>query len=228
MTGIYMIRFGDDEHAHYYIGQSADIERRKKEHVRELRNRTHPNLYMQNVFNKYGEESMTFEVLCECSEDKLDELEEYYIYTMYAFVEDNVHGLNLTTGGNGIRNHAEETKQKISKAHKGKVLSEEVKQKLSKALTGKVVSDKTKQKISETKKGHVFSKETIQKMRNNPKKSKPVLCVELDKIFPSVMEAMRFMQETYGKSPNIGESIRGRRKTAGGFHWEYCSLKEAM
>ena len=37
MTGIYMITFVSDENAYYYIGQSADIKKRKRKHLNELR-----------------------------------------------------------------------------------------------------------------------------------------------------------------------------------------------
>ena len=60
-----------------------------------------------------------------------------------------------------------ETKQKISKVHKGKKLTREHKQKLSKATKGRKLSKKWKQKIGEAMKGRKrmpFSKETKQKM----------------------------------------------------------------
>ena len=51
------------------------------------------------------------------------------------------------------KNHTEETKKRISKANKGKVISEETKVKMSIAGKGKPKSDETKAKISQTKKG---------------------------------------------------------------------------
>lgn len=163
MTGIYMIRFGDDENMHFYIGQSAKIEKRKRQHLSELRNGIHKNPYMQRAYNKYGEESMTFEVLCECAEDKLNELEEYYIYTMQTFVDDNPQGMNLNTGGGG-RNMSDKTRAKISEVTKGKKRSAEARAKMSEANKGKKHSPETKAKMSEAKKGKKLSAETKAKI----------------------------------------------------------------
>lgn len=186
MTGIYMIRFGDDENAHFYIGQSVDIGQRKRQHLSELRNGIHVNPYMQSVFNKYGEKSMTFEVLCECVEEKLNELEEYYIYTMCTFVGDNSYGLNLNTGGGGHniseetraklseakkgntfhkgKKHSAETIAKMSEAHKSKNLSAETIAKMREAAKDKKHSEETRAKISEANKGRKLSDETRAKM----------------------------------------------------------------
>ena len=62
------------------------------------------------------------------------------------------------------KHHTEETKQKLSKIHKGKVLSEETKRKLSIANQGKTISDWQKQRISEFNKGKIVSQESKKKM----------------------------------------------------------------
>lgn len=244
MTGIYMITFGNDENAHYYIGQSVALERRKNDHLNKLKNGTHENTYMQRVFNKYGEKSMTFEILCKCSADKLDELEEYYIFTMQTFVGDGMRGLNLNTGGNGNHNISEETRKKMSEAKRMRIVTAETKAKLSKLHKGKPLSEEHKQKISEALKGtghlkgkgtghlkgKTLSEEHKQKI-SETRRRKPVLCVELGKTFHSIEEASRFMEKEFGLAAHglaahVSEILNGRRKTAGGFHWEHCSPKE--
>lgn len=91
---------------------------------------------------------------------------------------------NLTDGGEGASGftHSEEAKQRMSKAHLGKILSketrqrmsevhmgkkhtEETKQKIGKIHKGKVISEKTKQRMSKVQKGKVTSEETKQKLR---------------------------------------------------------------
>ena len=47
---------------------------------------------------------------------------------------------------------------------------------------------------------------------------KKVLCVELEKIYPSIMEAER---QTGIQHQQIGRCLNGKRKSAGGKHWEY-------
>lgn len=70
----------------------------------------------------------------------------------------------------------EETKKKISKSHKGKPsgakgkhFSEESKKKISKANRGHLVSGKTKKKISLTLRGHLVSEETRRKLSKSGK-----------------------------------------------------------
>ena len=50
--------------------------------------------------------------------------------------------------------------------------------------------------------------------------SKRVLCVETNKIYPSVKEATRQLGLSKG---NISHCCNGRYKTAYGFHWKYVS-----
>ena len=49
-------------------------------------------------------------------------------------------------------------------------------------------------------------------------KCKPVLCVELNKVFESTLAAEA---ETGVSNSNISSVCNGRRKTAGGYHWQY-------
>ena len=79
----------------YYIGQSKDIDRRFNEHKYYLQKGNHKNFHLQNAFNKYGYDSFTFEVIKECSEDVLDDFEEFYIFEYDTYR----NGYNLTAGG---------------------------------------------------------------------------------------------------------------------------------
>ena len=55
-------------------------------------------------------------------------------------------------------------------------------------------------------------------------KCKPVLCVELNQIFPSINKAAKQLGL---KSGNLGNVLAGRCKTAGGYHWEFAETKTA-
>lgn len=46
----------------------------------------------------------------------------------------------------------------------------------------------------------------------------PIICIELKKIFSSQMEAEREMKIFQA---NIHKVLKGQRKTAGGYHWQY-------
>ena len=60
--------------------------------------------------------------------------------------------------------------------------------------------------------------------RTAEKLSKPVLCVELNRIFPSLSEAAEQLGLT---RTNLSCVLAGRYKTAGGYHWEYAETKTA-
>ena len=53
---------------------------------------------------------------------------------------------------------------------------------------------------------------------NNIKKSKPVMCVETNVVYPSNKEVQRQLGVTY---QHICDCCNGKRKTCGGFHWKY-------
>ena len=93
-----------------YIGQSINIENRWTHHKSELNNNRHINDYLQNAWNKYGEDNFSFIVIEECKESELNEKEIYYI-NKYNSMNN---GYNLCEGGNGIRGYRH-TKEEIEK-----------------------------------------------------------------------------------------------------------------
>ena len=60
--------------------------------------------------------------------------------------------------------------------------------------------------------------------RASEKLQKPVLCVELNQIFPSLTEAARQLCLSV---ENLSRVLAGRSKTAGGYHWEFAETKTA-
>ena len=98
ICGIYMIKNLVNEKI--YIGKSKDIVRRWYEHKSDLRCQRHDNCYLQNSWNKYGENNFSFNVLEECFDEScLDVLEKFYI-DLYGANDKNC-GYNLTDGGDG-------------------------------------------------------------------------------------------------------------------------------
>ena len=58
----------------------------------------------------------------------------------------------------------------------------------------------------------------------NIKLRKIIRCVELDKTFPSILAASK---ELNLQSGNISHVLTGRRKSAGGYHFEFAEIKAA-
>lgn len=121
-----------------------------------------------NSLKKYGWESHKWEMLYELPADidqnTLDRYESFYIDQ---FKEAGLELLNIKNGGSRGK-HAEETKRKIGLSKigntymKGRVMSDETKQKLSNAHKGKKLSQEQKQKLSW--KGRKHSEETKKRM----------------------------------------------------------------
>lgn len=93
MIGIYM--YTNKKNGKKYIGQSTNIERRKREHL------CWPSPYSRfdTELRVIGEDQFDFVVLEECSVELLDEREKYWI----SFYDTINSGYNLTPGGQSYR-----------------------------------------------------------------------------------------------------------------------------
>lgn len=100
MTGIYKITCVGNNKC--YIGQSIAIKRRWNDHKKSLKQGTHYNKYLQNAYNKYGENSFVYEILEQCSKDNLNEREQFYI----ALFDSFKNGFNCDLGGSNISGEA--------------------------------------------------------------------------------------------------------------------------
>jgi group I intron endonuclease len=67
MSGVYQIY--NPINNKRYIGSSINVERRLKEHLRNLKKNTHCNIYLQSAYNKY-KEVLQFQFLEECEPDE--------------------------------------------------------------------------------------------------------------------------------------------------------------
>lgn len=133
MAGVYQI-FNIETNKRY-IGSSIDVERRLKEHKRNLKANRHRNQHLQNAWNKY-EEYLIFEPLEYCEPDQCLKLEQQYIE--YYNSANREFGYNIDTQAVSAGKHlSEETKQKLSAVHKGKTISSETIEKVRRANLGK-------------------------------------------------------------------------------------------
>lgn len=62
-----------------YIGSTKVFNKRKYEHLWKLKNNTHPNPILQNIFNKHGKDVFIFSVIEEVNVKNLIEIEQKYI-----------------------------------------------------------------------------------------------------------------------------------------------------
>jgi len=149
----------------YYVGSSKNIEDRWSQHKADLRNNNHKNDYLQNSWNKHGENNFDFLIVEEIEpiKQKLLEIEQKYLDIVNAEKEKS-YNLKFIAEGGDI---SEYSRNKISKSNKGKILSEETKRKISDATKRMMNSPEMFSKMSKARKGKPASKNWLSKIRDN-------------------------------------------------------------
>lgn len=220
MIGIYKITSPSNR---VYIGQSIKIEDRIKSY-KNLKCKEQPKLYKSLL--KYGFENHKIEILIECNESKLNELERHY-QEEYDSIENGLNCIYTKTNDRSGKS-SEETKLKISvnntRPFLGKKHSEESRLKISNSLKGKqsrlgaVLSQETKDKISNAHKGKKASIETKLKMSivrkgvkrpNQKNKGRLVLDLATGVFYNSIKEASEILG--YNKC-TLRNYLAGNRK----------------
>lgn len=112
-----------------YVGQAKDLNKRHKEHRHTLKKGVHRNQHLQKAYNKYGKENFFFKILMYCSNDKLNENENFFIKVFNATSRDK--GYNILEYATQNPVETKEVREKISKANKGRPHTEEWKRKAS-------------------------------------------------------------------------------------------------
>ena len=141
----------------FYVGSAVNIQKRWQTHRSHLKMNRHVNKHLQNAWNKYGEKTFKFSVVEQTLPEKLIEAEQRWID---AVSPDVLFNICLVAGSLLGHKCSEETRQKISKANAGRVLSTATRQKISDALHRRIVLDETRQKHSEANRKRIVSDET--------------------------------------------------------------------
>ena len=105
--GVYILQFKE----YSYVGSSKNLYVRLKEHHNSLRKGAHYNLFLQRLYNKYGEKAFKYDILEYC--DNYLERESFYIRSLSPKV--NVEQDPIS------RVKSQITKDKIGKALLGKL-----------------------------------------------------------------------------------------------------------
>ena len=157
MIGIYKIT---SPSGRIYIGQSTNIKRRLTHYMLESCSKQ-TKLYRS--FKKYGAWRHHFEVVTECEQKDLNDLERYY-QLFFNCIKD---GLNctLTCSTDKSGRHSDETKKRISESKKGYKWSAETRLKMSNNRIGHKHTEEAKRKIGNAHRGKVVSEETKNKLR---------------------------------------------------------------
>lgn len=150
-AGIYTIT--NSLNGKVYVGSSANVEQRWRQHRSDLRLGRHKNPALQSAWSKYGSEAFAFRLVeIVESEPDLVSREQHFIDTLMAAVT----GYNLCKVAGRERAgvlHAPESIEKMRASHRGKVISESHRAALASAFKGRQFSVETRQKISQAKTG---------------------------------------------------------------------------
>jgi group I intron endonuclease len=229
-SGIYQIR--NTENNKKYIGQTKDLEKRKKQHLYNLEHNKHSNIHLQNAFNIYGENSFIFEILKTCEPFLLTFYEQNFVNENFDYLynirkecvksskgvifSDN-HKMKISKAIMGNKNpfygktHTEDIRKKISLSRKGKSLSEETKRKISEANKGKSVSEETRRKLSEASNKKTGNKNSFYGRKHSDETKKKISETKKRKLLSDEGELK--MSKTKKGKPNGNFGLRRSEET---------------
>lgn len=176
LVGIYA--FHSQVSSRRYIGQSRNLEVRRKEHIRSLARGDHHSRHLQRSYLLHGKESISYSVLEYCEIDVLTAREQYWldwyrssgIYNSAPAADSNFgvkwsdEARELRSISQRGRKHSEEAKEKISTANLGRKLSDGHIEKMRLTRIGKIPTAEARAKMSAARRGRKFTSEHIANM----------------------------------------------------------------
>ena len=164
-SGIYCLKNTIDNRC--YVGSAQKLNYRLWNHKHKLIKGTHANNILQNFVNKYGIDSIYFEILEIVDVINLIEREQYYIDTLRpefnilpkagsnaGTVMSEEQKIKISKNRTGIL-HTEDTKKRISASMRGIPKTKEHSAKVGLKHKGKIVSQEQKDKISKANRGRI-------------------------------------------------------------------------
>lgn len=143
-----------------YIGQTKNFKQRCLQHKCIPSDPKKMTLLMRNIL-KYGFENCAIEIIETCDFSQINERESFWIekYQSHIHKYRSGNGLNLTSGGDGVKNlvHSEEARKKMSLLRKGIKKSQEQILKSAKSRTGLKRSEESKLRMTIAQTGRVQS-----------------------------------------------------------------------
>ena len=207
-----------------YIGQTSRIwQERWKDHLESARdlNNQRP---LYRAMRKYGIENFSFSIIENCSDNDLNEREQYWInkkQTWMAEYPDN--GYNLTRGGN---NGTKYSYDYIKSLYKDGMTQSEIKEELqcdSWVIRQAIATDETITQTDKQERRHIAAVKGQKSMMKKVQAIDPITN-EIYKKFDSISEASKFFNIDHAC---ISTAIRkGRPHKCKNYYWEYCNKED--
>jgi group I intron endonuclease len=214
-SGIYKIKCIITSYC--YIGSSKNIYKRLHYHISRLRSDKHFNKFLQNSFNKNGEDNFVTSVLEFCEVKDLHQKEEFYLSN-----EKLLYNFNIKPNGPiKLPSHCDDVKLKISKSLTGRKRTEEQRERMRKSQTGKKLSDETKLKKSKSMKENFEKNKEIMRKKLS-EAGKLGAKKSLDSLYEKNKDGHRVEWETF-TCPQCNNKIMLQPHLAR--TKKYCSIK---
>lgn len=202
-----------------------------------------------NAIKKYGWDNFDHVIFASnLTEDEACNMEKLLIEKLK--LQDSKYGYNVSNGGKKA-SISEATKKKIGDALRGRTISPEIRKIYSEAHKGQKPSPQAIKNAILANKGRKCSPEQIEKMRKTrtgmkyrhhktpeelheiysnafkeyykthkrePHDEKKVLCIETNTVYRSIEAAAKELSIVRS---SISECASGKRKSAGGYHWQF-------
>ncbi len=129
IVGVYRIILADTR---CYVGSTDNIWERWNIHYRLLKRGVHHSQYLQNAWDKYGEDAFHIELIQSCEPEYLTQVEQFWMDILRSVF--NVYPFARRTAGS---THSEETRQKLRDLRLGTTMAPETCAKISAAMKGR-------------------------------------------------------------------------------------------
>ena len=224
-----------------YIGSSIDIKVRWSNHKSELKRGVHNNKYLQNAWNKYGEENFKFEILEICNIEglnnqeainKVQDLEQKYLeelqpygkngYNLNKYAHGGKEGITWSNIKNGELVYPIEVYKKVIKMLQNPKYSYRKIEKETGMSKTNIISIYNKTKYKELTKNIIFPKRQNKCYFNCGNSGISIYKYDIYKNFVKKYSSMtQACKDAKCNFPQIQRCCRNEIPSAGGFYWSY-------
>lgn len=213
-----------------YVGQTvhtADV--RLSQHIYSAIKKN-TNCVLHKSIRKHGKENFTIEILDTATNiEELNKKEVEWISNLNThYISGDGYNMNFGGGSNFGYKASQETKDKISKAGKGKIHSQETRDLMSKIMTGRKVTwgDKVSEGVKKSyKENPEYLATAIAAFKKASDLNRRQIEILKDGqwiIFDSIKECAESIN---AKAPNITNVLNGKKDTIKGFIVRYVDLE---